>query len=231
MDFEKLDQYIKQMQVIKQSEQALAEMIDRHLEAARGLEPFQSFFLAEKAFYSGAYETALKHYLDAKSIPEQNFFCYRTSAFVSEARNEQERTIAFAKKALQFHPQDFPTLTVLHRALLATKQWEEASTIGELLYKHNLGDENTCQASLSTKRPSVASLLDVPYHQHPLRQGDTPLAGTVLYNEPTDSQKMTMNKIRKLLLKSQNSLKLNSDPLTPQRNYRNMKSSCEKLNF
>ena len=74
-----------------------------------------SFFRAEKAFYNGNYELALKYYLQAKGIQHFHFFCYRTSAFVSEKLEDFQKSETFAKKALSFFPNDLITLQFLQR--------------------------------------------------------------------------------------------------------------------
>lgn len=209
MDLQLLDQYVQQTQRFT-SDTPFIEMIDAHLVKTGSTEPLQSFFLGEKAFYSGSYETALKHYLDAKTIPNHGFFCYRTSAYVSEARGEAERTISFARKALQSHPSDLPTLAVLHRSLVHTGQWEEASKIETIIHQLQASFEETPQElfleeefenppeTVLTTRPAVTSLLDQPYHQHPLRQGDAPLAGPTAPLHSDDPEGTSLEKqIRK----------------------------------
>lgn len=71
------------------------------------------FFKGEHDFYSKRYERALKHYLEARSIKNFEFFCYRVSAFISHARGLMEKANTFAKKALAIYPNDYFTLMLL----------------------------------------------------------------------------------------------------------------------
>lgn len=222
MDPQKFDLYIQQAQkLIPNSSRALLlKLIDQNLKIAGSEEPYQTFFLGERSFFSANYDLALKHYLDAKAISNHNFFCYRASAYVSEARGEFDRAINFARKALAINEDDLPSLEILSRVLSATNHWDEAQQIEsrlhalkgvdtpesepineekkEELFCHEFEQTSasskplgaSVQTAVQTKIPATAikpatshpytdSLLQEPYHCHPLRQGDAPLAGNL----------------------------------------------------
>jgi len=79
-----------------------------------GLDPsYAEFFKGEYAYYSGNYERALKHYLEAKGVDMFEFYCYRASAQISKANGHLDKAVTFAKNALGLIPDDYSTLAFL----------------------------------------------------------------------------------------------------------------------
>lgn len=112
-DSEKFEHYVSQ--VLKLADhavkdpQALKEillLIDLELKASEGVKPDEDFFRGEYAFYNKEYDHALKAYLLARTIPQFQFYCYRTSAYISKEREQDDKALSFAKKALSIFPED-----------------------------------------------------------------------------------------------------------------------------
>lgn len=86
---------------------------------------FHHFFQGEEAFFRGKFDTAIQQYLQAKSIPSYQFFCFRASAFASNERGDKEKALTFANKALTLKPTDRPTQRLLEKLLGKEPQAEE----------------------------------------------------------------------------------------------------------
>ena len=94
----------------------LHEIIDRCFHESENLPEMSSFFSAERAFYEKQYKTAVKHYLEAKGLPQHQFFCYRASAYLFHSLGQADKALEFAQKAIQLAPSD-PLITTLMRVL------------------------------------------------------------------------------------------------------------------
>lgn len=81
----------------------------RHQEHYSQNPTLQKFFNAENEFYQGDYENSLKNYIQAKTVPFFQFFCYRASAFIAYQRNHFDQALRFVKKALALIPHDKET--------------------------------------------------------------------------------------------------------------------------
>lgn len=114
--------------------QELLQLIEQEEGLACENLPYEDFFEGEHNFYNGKYKNALKHYLQAKSIPYFKLFCYRASAYVSREREEYVQAMNFAKEALQEYPNDFPTLVILADLLDRDEQHEEAQEVRNQIY-------------------------------------------------------------------------------------------------
>ena len=119
------NQYLKETSVLSSllpedpdAKEKLFQLIDQEVKRSVEHPDFLCFFQGERAFYLGHYENALKHYLEAKSIPHFQFFCYRATACLQEMLGFRERAVAFAQKALKIYPED-PSL---HRVLATQVQ-------------------------------------------------------------------------------------------------------------
>lgn len=114
---EQIQQIIQKVSSGKGHVHDLTSCIERYrLEFPQNLS-LVSFFKAERAFFSGNYELALKFYLQARGIPYFSFFCYRASAFVSQNLGNFEKAVAFSRKALAFFPHDSMTVQLLQELL------------------------------------------------------------------------------------------------------------------
>lgn len=136
MDNDKIEQYLKKVRLLStqfnDSEKAqndLEDLIEKGKQESEGQSAFTNFFMGEHYFYGKNYETALKHYLQAQTIPNHTFFCYRTSAYLFEQMNNLEKSLDFAKKALKIFPKDYLTLSLLENLLKKDLQVEDALEI------------------------------------------------------------------------------------------------------
>lgn len=114
MDTYQLESYLKQVREIcsqnqndpELSVQAVCHLIEEQLNAIQGDSSAEAFFNGEYHSQQGNYEEALKCYLEAKEIPNFQFFCYRASALISRERGQDEQALNYAQKALALAPQD-----------------------------------------------------------------------------------------------------------------------------
>ena len=113
MDSTKIESYVKKAHEfatkIQQDPHAKEELfayIEEHKKEAEGKRPFEEFFKGETAFFNAQYDRALKHYIQATSVPNFQFFCYRASAFVSIERQDKEKGLIFLEKGLNMYPED-----------------------------------------------------------------------------------------------------------------------------
>lgn len=113
---------------------ALLHLIEQYKDEAAGDRAKDEFFKGEYAFYSGQYERALKHYLEAKSVEDFEFFCYRASAYVSQAQGNLEKAIKFAEKARAVFQDDYATLSLLRKLFEQAGRQEEAALIAQHLH-------------------------------------------------------------------------------------------------
>jgi tetratricopeptide (TPR) repeat protein len=128
IDETRLETYRKQQQQIAVSDSDGLSKEERHLQVIEGRlsdadtpAAWQNFLKGEQAFYKGNPELALKHYLQASSIPHYPFYCYRASAKISKERGDFAKALGFTKKALTVFPDDDTTLS-LHEELEALDQ-------------------------------------------------------------------------------------------------------------
>lgn len=113
MDSTRIESYVKQVQKLAektgqnpQSKEELFSLIEGHRQEYSGNRPFEEFFKGEAAFYSGNYDRSLKHYIQATTIPNFQYYCYRSSAYVSIDRQDTEKAKSFLEKAAQIYPED-----------------------------------------------------------------------------------------------------------------------------
>ncbi len=136
METQALESYLGQMRDLisqKQDNQledhsAIFHLIDEYTSAAEGNSSDQAFFEGERNFYQGNFENSLKFYLEAKEFPNFQFYCYRASSLISEARGQQEKALNYAQKAYKIDPQD-PSLRNLYSNLPETEQMESFQEI------------------------------------------------------------------------------------------------------
>lgn len=114
MDSIKIEDYVKQVfklaeRNIKnpQIREELFSLIEGHRQACGGNRPYEEFFKGEAAFYNEQYDKALKHYIQATTVPDFQYYCYRASALVSYERHDKEKGDSFLEKAIAIRPDDF----------------------------------------------------------------------------------------------------------------------------
>ncbi len=90
----------------KLSAEELLPLIDQYCAQFREDPLYCNFFKGEQAFYRKHYELALKHYVQGREIPLFPYFCFRASAWISEARGRHDKARSFAEKALAIYPED-----------------------------------------------------------------------------------------------------------------------------
>lgn len=136
MDSQLLDDYLKHVQQLAcrldsqpGALQELLHFIEISKDKYVSEHAMQEFFKGEYAFYSGYYESALKHYLQCKWLPGFEFFCYLASAHVSRAQGHSDKAMAFAQKALEINPQHHVCLILLGELLAQAGQQEEAQIL------------------------------------------------------------------------------------------------------
>ena len=122
MDSTRIESYAKQVQKLAekiaqnpQSKEELFSLIEGHRQEFLNNRPFEEFFKGEAAFYHGNYDRSLKHYIQATTIPNFQYYCYRASAFVSIDRHDLEKAKSFLEKAMQIYPDDIALKDLTHR--------------------------------------------------------------------------------------------------------------------
>lgn len=113
MDSSRIENYVKQAHKLAeknlqnpQAKDELFSLIEGHKQEAAGDRSCEEFFKGEAAFINEQYDRALKHYIQATTVPNFQFYCYRASAFVSVARQDMEKGHSFLEKALKMQPDD-----------------------------------------------------------------------------------------------------------------------------
>ncbi len=144
-----VDRYRRQVQLLTHGLELeqwplkeLYEIIDHCLHESGHMPEMSAFFSAERAFYEKQYKAALKHYLEAKGLPQHQFFCYRASAYLFNSLGQTDKALEFAQKTLQLAPSDALTATLI-RALSQT----QASTEPEIAHKISLGHAELTEIS------------------------------------------------------------------------------------
>lgn len=132
--------YFEEMQKLNhlvasgEREQAdLQGFINLEIEEAADDPLLHSFLMGERSFYQKQYKAALKSYMEAKSMPLFQFFCYRTCAFLFDQEKKTEKALDFAQKALALHPDDWMTVALCSALLADTGRKEEASQMQQNL--------------------------------------------------------------------------------------------------
>lgn len=145
----KVRELVSQQQISLQSDnQKIINLIETQQEASAGNGSDEAFLLGEKNFYNGHYEQSLKYYLEAKEIPCFQFFCYRASCLISFEREQHEKALSYAQKALRLDPQD-PVMQQIFASIHSTDYENE---------QHN-DDHSSEEASSQQESTSI--------HSHP----------------------------------------------------------------
>lgn len=132
----KFDRYFKHTQKLAfrlesdgSARTKLLHLIESENENADEDLPYMELLKGEHAFFTGRYQHALKHYLQAKAFPHFQLFCFRASAYVFMEREAFDKAINFANQALNICPEDYPSLFVLEELLTRVGQHEHAKEI------------------------------------------------------------------------------------------------------
>jgi len=134
MDPEALvDHYVKAVAELQHSTpephaDSICQLIDAY-HAKCSQKPYQILLEGEKAFWKNDFETALKKYLEAKSISNVQFFCFRASAFISEKMGHYDQAIEYARKALVHYPKDLTTTSLYTKLSETPKPTKELNQI------------------------------------------------------------------------------------------------------
>lgn len=108
--------YTTELDSHPENNQAILDLIQEHFDHSEDHSEFALFLLGEQSFYSKQYEQALKYYLQAKTIPDFEFFCFRASAFAAQAIDNVEKTQHYVEKAMKIRSDD-PMLLSLSQSL------------------------------------------------------------------------------------------------------------------
>ncbi len=193
MDSTRIESYVKQVQKLAektaqnpQSREELFSLIEGHRQEANGNRPFEEFFKGEAAFFNGHYDRSLKHYIQATSVPNFQFFCYRASAFVSADRQDHEKTKSFLEKAFLIYPED-SSLRNLKQKMenISTQKTPEPNT----QFLSQIFDEKpTSKELFSEELPSPSY---IPPQRNtttaPMRDMESPKAQTALLDSEPDN--------------------------------------------
>jgi len=118
-------------------------------------QPYQTLLEGEKAFWNKDFETALKKYLEAKSFPNVQFFCFRASAFISEKMGHQDQAVEYARRALAYCPNDLLTTSLVNKLSSTPQPTDE---LNQILKDYQpsptlFNEEEPCETPPSLKPP------------------------------------------------------------------------------
>jgi len=137
-----IETYLKDVQELKiistKHPEKLQVLLDFILQQKKNYEDgagMHELFKGEHAFHNGNYEQALVHYMQAKEIPNFEFFCYRATAYVSFVRGNKSKAKNFVQKAMEYQPDDYDTLKLYEEILEQQQDHDTAKTIGEMVRK------------------------------------------------------------------------------------------------
>ncbi len=167
MEAQALESYLEQMRDLisqKQDNQledhsTIFHLIDEYTSAVEGNSSDQAFFEGERNFYQGNFENSLKFYLEAKEFPNFQFYCYRASSLISEARGQHEKALNYAQKAYKIDPQDRSMRNLY--ANLPREELVEASHNSEAIAESNSENEVFSNHIYDQYQPVKSSLNSV----------------------------------------------------------------------
>lgn len=135
-----IENYLKEAQKLKvistndpEKLEILLDFVDKQKGSYQDSPENTCLFKGEHAFHSGNYEQALMNYMQARQVPNFEFFCYRATAYVSFIRRDLDKAKSFIHKTLEFNPDDYDTLKLYHEILIQSGNQEEAKKIKEKL--------------------------------------------------------------------------------------------------
>lgn len=112
------------------AKETLFQLIDREQMRCASHPHWHAFFQGEHAFYLGNYENALKQYLEAKSIPQFQFFCYRASACLQDSLGARDKAVSFAEKATKINSED-PSVQKIIKGTVSTQSLKVLASLFE----------------------------------------------------------------------------------------------------
>lgn len=147
---QEVNKLLENIQQGKATPGQLSDFFSQKLELYAGTPPLQYFFTAEQEFHRHDYENALKHYIQAKTVPLFQFFCYRVSAYIAQKRNHPDQALRFARKAYALQPEDLPTAHLLREILEQSGENENAQSIQtqyDSPFPHSVDDKDDANVS------------------------------------------------------------------------------------
>lgn len=182
---EQLESYLLQVKKLTESkndpltlQNALIPFIEQQT-WARGHQDFEQFLIAERFYYEGNYEKALEHYLETKSIPLYQFFCFRATCHMLHSRGQIKQALIFAEKALKLDPTD-PFLNAL--LSLHTKVDWSKDNISELIPSANQTPTETQKLSTGESVLALDSNFDVQTMEPSMNSGSGIFSSTTPAN-------------------------------------------------
>ncbi len=116
---QQLKNYLMEVQLIAQKNCESVPPCDKAVEYidqqswATDNPPFSHFLKGERSFYSGDYELAIEHYLDAKEIPDIQFYCYRATILLLNSLGDVAQARELSNIAFQIKPADPSIFAIL----------------------------------------------------------------------------------------------------------------------
>lgn len=234
MQISKIESYLEEIQKLSksQSKEQLIQYIEEIEKSFSPEDPYHKFFQAEKAFYSGVYELALKNYLESKSIPLFHFFCYRASAYLSFARGHTEKAIKFANNALAINPEDYFTLNLLNELQksppIPSHEIEAGDNENDKKIDADDANENTKQNfSLKNSLPQNMAIQEPVMNQDFFSLSNNPFSKELanrLYSNSENEPKAPLS-----LQKKFSTLDLSSEPFSENRSDEALKEKGKDL--
>jgi len=121
-----IDHYVKAVSKLASRDDTapILQLIDAFISKSDDA-PYRTLLEGERAFWNEDFQTALKQYLKAKSLPNTKFFCYRASAFLSDRIGDQYQAVDYAKKALSFYPDDPSAKSLIDKLQAPAEELEQ----------------------------------------------------------------------------------------------------------
>ncbi|MEC7838484.1 MAG: tetratricopeptide repeat protein [Chlamydiota bacterium] len=157
MNLQKIDRYLNTTQsyALRNNDIELVDFVQQQMSESQDTPSMDNFFLAERAFYQRKYQVALKNYLQAKEIPNFQFFCFRASAYVSNMMGQKEKALEFAQKAISIKPDDYATLKILIEIYSTINEQDKAEIFNKKI-------QSLLESELETDTPEAAD----DFHQY-----------------------------------------------------------------
>lgn len=155
-----VDHYLRaifDMPAHQMSPKSVGSLIDRYREKYPNHSSYQFFFQGEAAFWQEEFETALRHYLKAKQLPQMPFCCFRASAYLSEKLGKHRQAQTYAQKALAFYPLDPMTKAIRERLASDLAGESSSGELHQILKDYSPSGELFVEESPSSPASSTTS--------------------------------------------------------------------------
>lgn len=204
VDVQQFENYLDQVQQIvlrhksqREREDAILPLIENERSNFNDPAIYEEFLQAEISFHIGDYEEALKHYLQAKSIPFFKFFCYRASAYASKIHNELQKAQHFAEKALSIYPHDVSCLSLLSELLDPHSSQDQLQEVLSTL-KHLEDDAINNTRSSDSEPPRLEPAFSFNTESFQEKEDLNKLETILLSSEPEPIQPIQIADLQKL---------------------------------